>query len=73
MIDTSKLKSEQLPKLIAQVKEHYKLKLGVDVDDKTATKYAVNATKNHSDKTNDYSSCLPLNYTVKNSRKFINS
>ena len=40
MIDTSKLKSEQLPKLIAQVKEHYKLKLGVDVDDKTATKYA---------------------------------
>jgi len=40
MIDSSKLKSEQLPKLIAQVKEQYKLKLGVDVDDKTATKYA---------------------------------
>lgn len=40
MIDSSKLKSEQLPKLIAQVKDQYKLKLGVDVDDKTATKYA---------------------------------
>lgn len=40
MIDSSKLKNEQLPKLIAQVKEQYKLRLGVDVDDKTATKYA---------------------------------
>ena len=40
MIDSSKLKNEQLPKLISQVKEQYKLKLGVDVDDKTATKYA---------------------------------
>ncbi|WP_143321623.1 phage tail tape measure protein [Clostridium sp. HBUAS56010] len=40
MIDSSKLKGEQLPKLIAQVKDQYKLKLGVDVDDKTATKYA---------------------------------
>lgn len=40
MIDSSKLKNEQLPKLIAQVKEQYKLRLGVDVDDKTAAKCA---------------------------------
>ncbi|MEY8352613.1 phage tail tape measure protein [Lachnospiraceae bacterium 54-53] len=40
IIDSSKLKSDQLPKLINQVKEQYKLKLGVDIDDKTAKKYA---------------------------------
>ncbi|SEU08212.1 phage tail tape measure protein, TP901 family, core region [Lacrimispora sphenoides] len=40
MIDSSKLKNEQLPKLIAQVKEQYKLKFDVELDDKTAKKYA---------------------------------
>ncbi|WP_143322672.1 phage tail tape measure protein [Clostridium sp. HBUAS56010] len=40
IIDSSKLKSDQLPKLISQVKEQYKLKLGVEIDDKTAKKYA---------------------------------